>query len=58
MRGLPVLKATELIRALEKAGFQAALIQKEDIRDYLDRAWTVSALRGLDHHPNPRVLKR
>lgn len=42
------LLAMSTLRAFSQTGFQAALIQKkEDIEDYLDTAWTVSALRGL-----------
>jgi len=42
------LLAMSTLRAFSQTGFQAALIQKRgDIADYLDAAWTVSALRGL-----------
>jgi len=42
---LLAMSATE---TFSQTGFQAALIQKKgDIKDYLDTAWTVSALRGL-----------
>ena len=34
------------LETFTQMGFQAALIQKKgDIRDYLDTAWTISALR-------------
>jgi len=39
-----------------QTGFQAALMKKEDIQDYLDTAWTVSALQALIIITNPRVL--
>lgn len=36
------------LETFSQTGFQAALIQKkENIEDYLDTAWTVSALRGF-----------
>ena len=42
------LLAMSALETFSQTGFQAALIQKkEDIRDYLDTGWTVSALRGL-----------
>ena len=42
------LLAMSTLRAFSQTGFQAALIQKkEDIKDYLDTAWTVSVLRGF-----------
>lgn len=42
------LLAISTLKSFSQTGFQAALIQKkEDIKDYLDTAWTVSALRGL-----------
>lgn len=42
------LLAMSALETFSQTGFQATLIQKrEDIEDYLDTAWTVSALRGL-----------
>jgi len=42
------LLAMSALGPFSQTGFQAALIQKkEDIEDYLDTVWTVSALRGL-----------
>ena len=42
------LLAMSALETFTQTGFQAALIQKKgDIRDYLDTAWTISALRGL-----------
>jgi len=47
LMGLALL-AMSALETFIQTGFQAALIQKKgDIRDYLDTAWTVSALRGL-----------
>jgi len=42
------LLAISALQTFTQTGFQAALIQKKgDIRDYLDTAWAISALRGL-----------
>jgi lipopolysaccharide exporter len=42
------LLAMMTLEAFSQAGFQQALIQqKEDIKDYLDAAWTVMLLRSL-----------
>jgi len=42
------LLALSTLETFSQTGFQAALIlTKEDIEDYLDTVWTVSALRGL-----------
>jgi len=42
------LLAMMTLETFSQTGFQQALIQKkENIKDYLDAAWTVSALRGL-----------
>ncbi|GAI24761.1 unnamed protein product, partial [marine sediment metagenome] len=42
------LLAMMTLETFSQTGFQQALIQKkEDIKGYLDAAWTVSALRGL-----------
>lgn len=42
------LLAMSALETFSQTGFQAALIQKkEDIEDYLDTAWTISALRGF-----------
>jgi O-antigen/teichoic acid export membrane protein len=42
------LLAMSTLETFSQTGFQAALIQKkEDAEDYLDTAWTVSALRGI-----------
>ncbi len=42
------LLAMMALETFSQSGFQQALIQKkENIKDYLDAAWTVSALRGL-----------
>jgi O-antigen/teichoic acid export membrane protein len=47
LMGIAML-AMSILGTFSETGFQAALIQKEeDIKDYLDTAWTVSALRGL-----------
>jgi lipopolysaccharide exporter len=42
------LLAISALETFSQTGYQAALIQKkENIEDYLDTAWTVSALRGF-----------
>jgi len=42
------LLAMSALETFSQTGFEAALIQKkEDIKDYLDTAWTISALRGF-----------
>ena len=42
------LLAVELIERFTRLGVSAALIQrKEDIKDYLDTAWTMVVIRGL-----------
>jgi len=47
LMGIALLTMSTL-ETFTQTGFQAALIQKkEDIEDYLDTAWTISALRGL-----------
>jgi len=47
LMGIALLTMSAL-QTFTQTGFQAALIQKKgDIRDYLDTAWTISALRGL-----------
>lgn len=42
------LLALSALETFTQTGFQAALIQrKEDVRPYLDTAWTVQAIRGV-----------
>lgn len=42
------LLTMSVLQTFSQTGFQVALVQKkEDIEDYLDTAWTVSAVRGL-----------
>lgn len=40
--------AIAMLETFSQTGFQTALIQKkEDVKSYLDTAWTVSAIRGI-----------
>lgn len=47
LMGIAML-AMSTLETFSQTGFQPALIQKqEDVEDYLDTAWTISALRGV-----------